>query len=82
MQVFRIKVTFFEKHAERILLFPRKALGPLAGTFGRDREEDGGRETEDRKREAGPLAAGDRTLASPLNSRDFFLILEERILPS
>ena len=56
MQAFRIKVTFFEKHAERILLFPRKALGPLAGTFGRDREEDGGRETEDRKREAGPLA--------------------------
>ena len=70
--VFRIKVTFFEKHAELILLSPRKALGPLArkalgplaGTFGRDREEDGGRETEDRKREAGPLA-GDRTLASP-----------------
>ena len=30
MQVFRIKVTFF-LNAERILLSPRKALGPLAG---------------------------------------------------
>ena len=55
------------------------------GTFGRDvpPEPSAGtvKKTEDRKREAGPLA-GDRTQASPLNSRDFFLILEERILPS
>ena len=36
MQAFRIKVTFFEKHAELILLSPRKALGPLAPEGHRD----------------------------------------------